>query len=182
MIELKKFIYSFLQYFVAPLIMRTHIQVLRIVFLRCVFGVKIGVGTSILRKSVFFTTRNRISIGKNCVINTACLLDGRGGTIRIGNNVDIARETNIWTLQHDPNSDYHEQEGGDVVIEDYVWIASRCTILPGVTIGKGAVIASGAVVTRDVPSMAIVGGVPAKIIGKRVSKLLYTPQHSPYFA
>ena len=52
--------------------------------------------------------------------------------------------------------------GGDVIIEDYVWIASRCTILPGVKIGKGAVVASNSVVTKDVPQMAIVGGCPCK--------------------
>lgn len=52
------------------------------------------------------------------------------------------------------------------MIENYVWLASRVTVLPGVTIGRGAVVAAGAVVTKDVPPLAIVGGVPAKIIGR----------------
>jgi len=122
-----------------------------------------------------------VHIGRNCVINRCVLLDGRGGILKIGNNVDIGQETNIWTLEHDPNDDYHRDVGGDVIIEDYVWIASRVTILPGVRIGRGAVVAAGAVVTKDVPPMAIVGGVPAKIIGQRKSKLLYTLRHRPPF-
>ena len=53
------------------------------------------------------------------------------------------------------------------MIEDHVWIGTRATILPGVTLGRGCVVAAGAVVTRDVPPLAIVGGVPAKVIGAR---------------
>ena len=68
-----------------------------------------------------------------------------------------------------------------VVIEDYVWISSRATILPGVHIGKGAVIASGAVVTNDVPENAIVGGVPAKVIGKRECNYRYKLGHRILF-
>jgi acetyltransferase-like isoleucine patch superfamily enzyme len=124
-------------------------------------------------------TGRNISIGGNCSINKRVLLDGRGGRIIIGENVDIAQETNIWTLQHDPNSDSHEVTGRDVVIEDYVWIASRATILPGVTIGKGAVVATGSVVTKNVASMMIVGGIPAKKIGERRSKLQYEISYRP---
>lgn len=122
-----------------------------------------------------------ISIGDNCAVNARVLLDGRGGQLKIGNNVDIAQETNIWTLEHDVHCDYHKDKGADVVIEDYVWIASRCTILPGVTIGKGAVVASNSVVTKDVPEMAIVAGIPAKVIGTRKSGLKYQLNYSPWF-
>ena len=97
----------------------------------------------------------------------------------IGNNVDIAQESNLWTLQHDPHSDTHDTVGGDVVIEDYVWIAARSTILPGVRVGRGAVVATGSVVTRDVAAMTIVGGVPAKPIGKRRSELKYQLEYRP---
>ena len=120
-----------------------------------------------------FRSAKNISIGNNCVVNKNVLLDGRGGQLIIGNNVDIAQETNIWTLEHDVHSDFHTSFGEDVVIEDYVWIASRCTILPGVRIGKGAVIASNSVVTKDVEPMSIVGGVPAKKLEKeKVSYLI----------
>ena len=122
-----------------------------------------------------------ISIGNNCVINKKVLLDGRGGKLIIGNNVDIAQETNIWTLEHDVNDDNHKDIGADVIIEDYVWIASRVTILPGVRIGRGAVVASCALVNKDIPPMTIVGGVPARIIGERKSELKYNLNYKPWF-
>jgi acetyltransferase-like isoleucine patch superfamily enzyme len=122
-----------------------------------------------------------IFIGDHVIINRKVLLDGRGGKLIIGNNVDIAQETNIWTLEHDVHDDFHKDKGADVIIEDYVWIASRCTILPGVTIGRGAVVATNAVVTKDVPPMAIVGGIPARVIGERKSKLQYNLTFSPWF-
>ncbi|WP_346862597.1 acyltransferase [uncultured Draconibacterium sp.] len=140
---------------------------------------KIGDGTNFLR---FVELRNpkNISVGNHSVINQRVLLDGRGGKLVIGDNVDIAQETNIWTLGHDPNSDYHAAKGGDVVIEDYVWIASRVTILPGVRIGRGVVVAANSVVTKDIPPMSIVAGVPAKVIAKRESQLLYTLNYKPW--
>lgn len=122
-----------------------------------------------------------ISIGNHSVINRKVLLDGRGGRLIIKDNVDIAQETNIWTLEHDVNNDFHCSAGADVIIEDYVWIASRATILPGVHIGRGAVVACCSVVTKDVPPMAIVAGVPAKIIGMRKSNLKYTHDYFPWF-
>lgn len=123
----------------------------------------------------------RIKIGKYTNINKRVLLDGRGIGLIIGDNVDIAQEVNIWTLQHDYNSPYYDGEAGLTVIEDYVWIASRATILPGIRIGRGAVIACGAVVTKDVPPLAIVGGVPAKIIGKRDNCMDYHLGKRPWF-
>ncbi len=123
----------------------------------------------------------RVTIGKNTVINTRCLIDGRGGLVKIGDNVDIAQEVNIWTEQHDYNSPSYEAIGGDVIIEDYVWIASRATILPGVSIGRGSVVASCAVVTKDVPPFTVVAGVPAKAIAKRKDVLEYTHDSRAWF-
>jgi maltose O-acetyltransferase len=122
-----------------------------------------------------------VFIGNHVIINRKVLLDGRGGKLVIGSNVDIAQETNIWTLEHDVHDDYHKSCGADVIIEDYVWIASRCTILPGVTIGKGAVVASNSVVTKNVPPMALVGGIPARVLGERKSKLKYSLSFRPWF-
>lgn len=139
-----------------------------------------GEGTNFLMGVEFRNGRN-ITLGKNCVCNKKVLLDGRGGKIIIGNNVDIAQEANIWTLEHDINDDYHGNKAGDVVIEDYVWIASRVTILPGVKIGRGAVIATNSVVTKDVPPMSVFGGIPAREITKRTSELKYTLNHQPWF-
>lgn len=151
----------------------------RLIFIKQLLG-HVGANTNFLmgleiRKGI------NVSIGDNSVVNKHVLLDGRGGKLIIGNNVDIAQETNIWTLEHDVNDDYHRVKGGDVIIEDYAWIASRVTILPGVKIGKGAVVASCALVTKDVPAMAIVGGVPAKVIGTRNNKLKYQLNYKPYF-
>lgn len=143
-------------------------------------GLKLGRHSSLLR-NVRFIYPSHITIGNHSIINTLCQLDGRVYHIYIGDNVDIAQETNIWTLEHDPHNDYYEVKGGDVYIDDYAWIASRVTILPGVHIGRGAIVAAGAVVTTDVPPMTIVGGVPAKIIGHRKSKLLYHHNYRPYF-
>lgn len=140
----------------------------------------VGKNTSFLMNLEIRIGEN-ITIGSNTVINNRVLLDGRGGKLTIGNNVDIAQETNIWTMEHDVNDNFHAAIGGDVTIHDYVWIASRVTILPGVTIGRGAVVATNSVVTKDVSPMTIVGGIPAKVIGLRKNELLYHLNYSPLF-
>lgn len=123
----------------------------------------------------------RIHIGKNSVINKNCVIDCRGGEIYIGDNVDIAQETNIWTLEHDVNGINHDPKKADVIIDHHAWIASRVTILPGVHIGYGAVVACGAVVTKDVAPLTIVGGIPAKEIGKRNNPCTYELNYHPFF-
>jgi maltose O-acetyltransferase len=143
-------------------------------------GVSLGNGCGILM-GCEIRRGDRISLGNNVVVNRGVLLDGRGGLLTIGDNVDIAQEAVIWTLGHDPHDDYHRDKPGPVTIGDYAWIGHRAIIMPGVTIGRGAVVAAGAVVTRDVPPMTIVGGVPAKTIGVRRSKLLYRKFHRPPF-
>ena len=143
-------------------------------------GLKMGNGCSVLM-GCEFRRPDRIKLGNHCVINQGVLLDGRGGELVIGDNVDIAQDAVIWTLGHDVHDDYHCDKGGPVTIADYAWIGHRAIIMPGVAIGRGAVVAAGAVVTHDVPPMAIVGGVPAKVIGERRSKLLYTKFHRPPF-
>lgn len=108
----------------------------------------------------------KIAIKDGVVIGPKVLLDGRFG-LTIENNAVIAYEAIIWTMHHDYNDENFAIKGGSVTIGKYAWICSRAIILPGVKIGKGAVVASGAVVSHDVPPYAIVGGVPAKIIGYR---------------
>lgn len=132
-------------------------------YLRHILG-KLGEKTFISRK-VMIRKSNNIFIGNGCVINPNVLLDGRGGKLIIGDNVDIAQETNIWTMEHDPQT--HKAIVADTIIADYVWVCSRVTILPGIKIGENSICAAGAVVTKDVPPNCIVGGVPAKIIGQR---------------
>lgn len=137
---------------------------LRMVFYRLFFP--IGEGSTIM---MGFRLRKMtgLTIGKCSNVNPDCMLDTRGGSITIGNFVDIAPEVNIWTLEHDLQHPDFPSAGGPVVVEDYAWLANRVVVLPGVRIGTGAVVATGAVVTKDVPAWAIVGGVPAKVIGQR---------------
>ena len=125
-----------------------------------------------IKRRVQIMHPQRITIGDNNNINPYVLLDGRG-YLEIGNNVDIAQGAYIWTNEHDYNDALYKGVTGKVIIEDYVWIASRATILPGVHLGRGAVVACGAVVTKDVPANTIVGGVPAKCIGKRDASYCY---------
>lgn len=161
---LKEFL-SELYHFLISFLMKIPCGLLRVVSMHLLLK---RMGThSFFGRSIDVRCPYRIQVGSNSSINKRVLLDGRGGNLIIGDNVDIAQEVNIWTLQHDYNSPTYEPVGGEVVIEDYVWIASRATILPGVHIGRGAVVASCAVVTKDIPPMSIVGGVPAKVIGQR---------------
>ena len=119
-----------------------------------------------LYAGVHIRSPKNIIIESGVSIGPKVLLDGRKG-LTIGRSAVIAYDAVIWTLNHDYNDINFCTKGDAVKIGDFAWICSRSIILPGVTIGEGAVVASGAVVTKDVPPYAIVGGIPAKIIGKR---------------
>jgi acetyltransferase-like isoleucine patch superfamily enzyme len=122
-----------------------------------------------------------IEIGEGSVIGHWATLDGRRG-IRIGRNVNCSSEIALWTLQHDPTDRGFGVRGGPIVVEDYAWISFRATVLPGVRIGRGAVVAANSVVTRDVEDYAIVGGIPAKQIGTRSKDLDYSlGEAGPWF-
>ncbi|HVM95493.1 MAG TPA: acyltransferase, partial [Candidatus Acidoferrales bacterium] len=108
----------------------------------------------------------RVSIGAGSVINHGCALFTAGG-LRIGANVSISAGVWLISASHDIDDPEFHMTSSPIVIEDYVWIGARATVLEGVTIGKGAIVMAGAVVTRDVPSYAVVGGVPAKQVGTR---------------
>ena len=107
-----------------------------------------------------------IRIEKGVSIGPRVLLDGRLGLI-IHENAVIACEAIIWTMNHDYNDLHFAAKGSPVEIGRNSWICCRSIILPGITIGEGAVVAAVAVVTKDVPDYAIVGGIPAKVIGQR---------------
>jgi maltose O-acetyltransferase len=116
--------------------------------------------------SVEFRNPSGLIIKDSCSIGKHILLDARKGLI-INKCVVIASHVIIWTLHHDYNSPTFSAIGDSVEIGEYAWICSRAIILPGIKIGKAAVVASGAVVTKDVEPFTIVGGVPAKKIGMR---------------
>lgn len=174
LILLKQFSFQILW----PMFAILPITSIRILFLR-LYGAKIGKGVYIARHVDVKDPKN-IQIGCNAYINKYCLLDGRGG-LTIGSNVDIAQDSYIWSAQHDYNDDYHRYVSAPVFIDDYVWICSRATILPGVKINRGAVIACGAVVCKNVETMTVVGGVPAKQISVRTSSLKYSLYHKFYY-
>lgn len=123
----------------------------------------------------------QISIGNFNILNGRVMLDGRKGKLIIGNNVNISTEVQIWTLEHDAHDPHFRDKGGDVFIEDYVWIGSRAIILPGVRLGHGCVVAAGSVVRKDVAPMSIVAGMPAKEIGTRKAEPVFQNRHSTWF-
>lgn len=151
----------------------------RLFFYRSVMKFNIGGHTPIFLDCTFDCIRN-FSIGPNSVINGKCRLDNRGG-ITIGQNVSISQEVMIITAYHDPDSAGFAGGEKPVFIDDYVWIGSRAIILPGCHIGKGAVVAAGAVVTKDVAPCAIVAGSPAKVIKTRSSDLDYQVRYRRLF-
>ena len=105
-----------------------------------------------------------IIIGKNVLLNTSCHFQDQGG-ITIGDGAQIGHNVVLATLNHAMSpSRRGTMVPAPIHIGKNVWIGSNAAILPGVTIGDGAIVAAGAVVTRDVPENAIVGGVPARVI------------------
>ncbi len=151
---------------------------IRHAYYRHVLRIKIGKGSSIHLNT--FINRSNIIIGENCSINRSCYLDGRGG-ISMGDNISISPEVHLISASHDINSEDFRYIEKRIHIEDYVWIGTRAIILPGVKLGKGSVVASGAVVSKDVLPYTVVGGVPAKAIGKRTEKLNYNCKWFPPF-
>jgi len=139
-------------------------------YYKYVLKIQIGKGTSIHLNTKFF--EGKLIIGTNTTINRNCFFDTRG-TIFIGNNVSISPDVHFITADHDINTPYFEYRQAKIHIDNYVFIGTRATILPGVYIGEGAVVCAGAVVNNNVPAFTIVGGVPAKKIGDRISNLDY---------
>lgn len=105
-----------------------------------------------------------ITIGKNVFINSGCHFQDQGGIV-IGDNTLIGHNVVLATINHDLNPlNNRKNHYAPINIASNVWIGSNATVLSGVTIGEWAVIAAGAVVTKDVPPYTVVGGVPAKVI------------------
>jgi maltose O-acetyltransferase len=151
---------------------RVPFHALRNAYYRRVCRLTIAPHTS-LHMGVRLYTLGGISIGPHTVIDQGARLDGRGG-ISIGANVNVAPDVYLLTADHDPQSPDFEGRTAPVTIEDHAWIGTRAMILPGVTVGRGAVVGAGAIVTKDVPPYAIVAGSPAKVIGQRSEGLSYS--------
>ncbi|OGG29078.1 hypothetical protein A2973_00545 [Candidatus Gottesmanbacteria bacterium RIFCSPLOWO2_01_FULL_49_10] len=176
---------------------------IRLFLYRHFFRVRIGKDSSI-HWLARFNLPSGVEIGHNTIIGNDAFLDGRfyrrwaGGQkkaatyvgeflkpnrrpLRIGNNVSIAGEVRIYTMQHDIDDPDFKEVEGEVAIDDFVVIGTRVTILPGVHIGKGAAVGSGAVVTHDVEPYSLVVGVPAKHIRYRAKDMRYTLKFARLF-
>lgn len=168
---------SFLNYLYNNIITHVPIHGLRLFFLR-IFNKQIESSAIILMHCRLLNFWN-LQIGKRTIINQYCLLDCRRYKIIIDEDVDIGPYCKIWTLGHNPDSSDHGLYGGDIIIKDHVWISSGVTILPNVEIGRGAVIGSASVLTKNVNSLEIMAGNPAKFIRIRNNDLKYKLKYNP---
>ena len=128
---------------------------------------RLGKGTY-LNRHCYIMDPNRLTVKDYSHVNRGCTLDARGG-LTIGSSVSVSHGVMLMTGSHDINASNFPVGYLPIDIDDYVWIGCGAIVLQGVKIGKGAVVAAGAVVTKDVPPFAIVGGIPAKVIGKRAN-------------
>jgi maltose O-acetyltransferase len=133
------------------------------------FGIPIGRGTVVfgpLRFGWYGEVFRNLSIGRNCFFNRDVFIDTTARVV-VGDNVTFGHEVAVITSNHDmAHAGYRAGvvRPGPVTIGNGVWIAARVTMLPGVTVHDGAVVAAGAVVTRDVPAHTLAGGVPARVL------------------
>jgi acetyltransferase-like isoleucine patch superfamily enzyme len=132
-------------------------------------GLRFGRGTVIsgrIRFSGSSRSADLLQIGEDCYLNEAIWFD-LGGRVTIENHVSIGMDCLFLTVTHDiggPDARAGAVKLADIRIGSGVWLGARVTVLPGVTIGEGSIVASGAVVTRDIPPNTMVAGVPARII------------------
>lgn len=148
-------------------------------FLR-LFGITLG-NKSYIHVPVKLFSLHNLRVGNNSVIAPYCYLDTRRG-ISIGNNVSISHNTRIYTLGHDLNTPELHLVGTPVTIDDDAFIYANVLIMPGVHIGKGAVVYPGSVVVKDVAPYAIVGGNPARVLGERSKLELTKANYGFWFA
>ena len=126
-----------------------------------VFGDNIG-ENSVVFAPIYGACYDRIKIGKNVFINSNCLFMARGG-ITIEDDVQIAANVQLLTNNHDP---YERQVllCKPIIIQKGAWIGAGASIMPGISVGKHAIVGASAVVTKDVPDYAVVVGNPARVI------------------
>lgn len=176
----KVFLSEFRLYLCNYVISNIPIHSFRLWYYRGIMGFNIGKESSIFMGSKFDCARGFI-MGENSVINANCRIDTRGG-IEIGSNVSISEDVILLTADHDLDSVDFKGRNKKIIINDFVWIGTRSMLLPGVKLGKGAVVAAGSVVTKNVDSLTVVGGVPAKFIRERkIEKLSYNTVYKRLF-
>lgn len=128
---------------------------------------KCGAGF-IAEENCRFNFGQRIEVGDFVFFNRGCFIDSKGG-VTIGNQVALTEDVNIFTHSHSESS-HIEREYRPVVIKDYAKIYTGAVIMPGVTIGEQAIVASRAIVNKDVPPNVVVAGSPAQVVRERKSE------------
>lgn len=120
--------------------------------------------------------RRTVFLSGGAIVGDNVILDARKG-LTIGRNVNFSSNVSVYTLQHNHRSPDFSCDFGDrkmsVEIGDRAWLGSNVVVLPGVTIGEGAVCCAGCVVTKDVEPFTVVAGIPAKKVGERPRQLDY---------
>lgn len=153
---------------------------MRRLFLKYILRWDVG-RTVAIHNSVFFFDYKHMIIGDNVTINNGVYLDNRGG-LSIGSNVNISHDCKIYTMGHDVNNPSFSALCHSVAIEDDVWIFPNVLIMPGVNIGKGAVVYPGSVVAKDVAPMSIIAGNPARFIRLRNAGAEYKLDNRVWFS
>ena len=156
------------------IIIHDSVRLKKSTLVECRYGgqIFIGKGTELLENVLILTYGGDIKIGEGCSINAGTIIYGVSSTI-IGNNVLIAGGCMIIPTNHrfdnlEANIRDQGLNSSPIIIEDNVWIGHGCSILAGIRIGEGSVIAAGSVVNKDVPPFSVMAGVPAKIVKKRI--------------
>ncbi len=168
----KKIAYTFYYIFITYLPNYRYLKIansIRVWYMVHVLGImKKGENTR-FENHIYISGPGRVSIGKSCQINEHVFIQGAiiGDYVMIAPHVSLIANMHKSSRTDIPMVMQGKIEGNKVIIEDDVWLGRNVTVMPGVRIGKGSIIAAGAVVTKDVPEYSIAGGVPAKIIKSR---------------
>lgn len=158
------------------------VHFLRVAVLR-LWGAKVDKSATIYH-GIQVRCARRLVIGPHTIIGDDAILDARGG-LTIGSNVNLSSEVRVWTAQHDWRSADFAFVAKPVIVGDWAWLSAGSTVLPGVSVGRGAVVAAGAVASADVDELIVVGGVPAKRIAERpesaLGYVLGEPRHKKWW-
>lgn len=181
---MKSFLLQIVRYLTNSIVAHLPSYAIRHFWYRHILHVQIGQHSAILMNVYFYVLgrprqdRPVITIGNHTVINRECVLDGRGG-LHLGSNVSVSPGVWLLTDGHDMQDPLFPEAFAPITIGDFVWLGSRAMVLPGVTVGEGAVVAAGAIVTKDVDPYTVVAGVPARPIGSRQHDLRYELTYKP---
>lgn len=161
--RLRRIVWTGINRFVFPCLPNSlRLQILRL------FGAGIRRWTVVYGSSKMFAPWN-LSMGDGCNVGPRVEIYNKA-KVTFGKGVVVSQDSFLCTASHDVSDPDMKLSLGEIHLGDYAWIGARAIVLPGVTIGEGAVVAAGAVVTKDVEPWTVVGGNPAKFIKKRVLK------------